>query len=167
MQTLEELKKHIKKHWETGTDCPVCHQHVKLYKRKITSSMAYALYYIFQSSHESIKSGGDGWVHVESMLKELSGCPSSIRGDFPKLRYWNLIEKKPGITNDGNPSNGYYRTTNLAMDFIKHGYKVFEYVKIYNNQFYGFDGLQITFNTALTNKFNYINNIQNDNLNKW
>ena len=153
--TLIEAKAQLNKIWEQGGKCPCCNQHVKLYKRKFTSSIAIALYNIYILSQDSLRQGGDGFIHVENEFKNISGLPSSIRGNFSLLRFWGLIEKKGGEKEDGNPNNGYYRATEKASRFIRNNTKVSEYLKIYNNTFYGFDGEETDFFRAIGTKFNF------------
>ena len=41
--TLEQAKEWLRVRFNEGAECPCCLQHVKLYRRPITSSMAYVL----------------------------------------------------------------------------------------------------------------------------
>lgn len=140
------VRKYLAEKWEEGVECPCCHQWVRLYKRKLTSSMVKALKLMYDAPR--------GWMHVERYLKEQPIGPS-VRGDFPKLRYWGLIEPKPA----DNPKfpdavePGYYRITDKGIAFVNGAVRVFERVKIYNDKFYGFEGKEIDYNTAKGNQF--------------
>lgn len=152
MKTLTEARHNLNSELQQGVKCPCCGQHAQMYKRKITSSMAYAL--ILFSKRDD-----PGCVHIEDYFKELN-CPSSIRGDFPKLRFWGLIQRKPESLTDGNPSSGYYRITELGWHFLYKNHKVSKYLWIYNNKvkaIYKEDGkeLRVDIEECLGSKFNY------------
>ena len=125
---------------------------MKVYKRKITSSMAYALFLIY-------KRGDNNYFHLEDYFKTLN-IPSSIRGDAPKLRFWGLIVKDNLPRADGNPNTGYYFLTGRGRRFIEENLEVPKYAEIFNNQVKGFSSETITFKEALKNKFNYNELIQ-------
>ena len=62
------------------------------------------------------KSGKDNpWLHVEMDFRDVS-IPS--RGDYAKLRYWDLIEPKPGTSDRGGRTNGFWRLTNKGRAFV-------------------------------------------------
>lgn len=149
--TIREAKQHLNKHLDKGCVCPACEQICKRYTRKLSSSMAYGLYLIYKLSVNR----ENQWIHLEDEFKKLTDVPSAIRGDLPKLRYWSLIEKLEHAKDDGNPNSGFYRITKAGEDFINGKSSVRKYVKIYNNQLYGFDGDFTTFKQALGSKFNY------------
>lgn len=84
--------------------------------------------------------------HVEDFFKK-ENISSSIRGDFPKLRFWGLIE--PGVT------DGYYRITNKGFLFVECKTKVESNVMLYNNKSYGFKGKYVDIRECLKKKFDY------------
>lgn len=148
MNTLVEVKDYLKENWKQGCLCPACTQNVKLYRRSLTSSMAYALILIYKH--------GSDYFHVEKYLKALD-CPSSIRGDFPKLRFFGLIESREEIREDGSGRNGYYRITQKGIDFVNYQHHAPEAVYIFNNKVYPPETpvKEISIIEALKNKFNY------------
>lgn len=148
---MEEAKKLLRDNWEEGINCPCCNQYVKLYKRKLNSSMAYGLIVITQKRNGINTSD---WFNMEDYFKDLP-VPATLRGDMPKLRHWGLLEKKPGHKEDGNKSVGLYRLTSAGKNFVDGLTTVSEKAKLYNQKFYGFDGDQINIKQALGNKFNY------------
>ena len=121
--TISDVKDFLKDRFEDGVKCPCCDQMVKLYRRKLTSAMAYGLVLLCKASWEG------NYVHVEDHFKKLD-IASSIRGDFPKLEKFGLIEKKPGNREDGSPRNGYYRIAQKGKDFIYGFVKVPKHVFI-------------------------------------
>lgn len=144
--TLEQAKDVLRENWEEGVECPCCKQFVKLYRRKITSAMAYVLFLL--------STQGDEYIHVENWLKEKK-VPASFRGDFTKLRHWGLIETKSGIRDDGSKRIGYYKITAHGRDFVAGDVTVRPCVRIFNNELFGFEGEKINFKQALGDKFNY------------
>ena len=147
METLTEAKEYIKANYQKGCVCPVCTQYVKLYRRSLTSSMCYALILIYKARF------GD-FIHVEDYLKE-KNCPSSIRGDFPKLHWFGLIESYKGTRSDGSSRNGYWKITTLGEKFVEGSGLVPAAVYLFNNRMYRTDPKLISITAALGKKFNY------------
>jgi hypothetical protein len=150
--TLSQATEYLSKNLNDGVACPCCGQFAKRYRRKITSSMAYALILINRAHKQYPEKK---WLHVERYLKQLPGVPTSMRGDFAKLIYWDLIVKEDRIRDDGSSRNGYYAITSAGRSFVSGGLSVPKYVLIYNNQFQGFEGDYITIKQSLGSKFNY------------
>lgn len=149
------LRQQLQDQLEAGTHCPTCDQYAKRYHRPLTSAMAYALIIV---SREQLKQPNHrGWIHVENLLKNTPGIPSSVRGDFAKLKHWKLIEAEWGQREDGSIRTGYYRITPAGFDFIHGRTTVPSHVILYNNQFEGYDvnGKHISIKDALGKQFNY------------
>ena len=148
IETLEEAKKYLRYHiTKKGAACPCCTQFAKIYKRPLTYSMVHALALIY-------KSGTKDFFHVEEYLKE-EDCSASIRGDFPKLRFWLMLEAYDESREDGSKRNGYYKITGLGEQFLKGNIAVPSFVKLYNNKKYGESDEMINIEQAVKNKFNY------------
>ena len=148
--TIREARAIMRADLRKGTTCICCRQPVKQYSRPLTSSMAMALIIIYNTSQSE-------YIHLEETFKDMD-IPSSIRGDVPKLRFWNLIEPKIGTgKEDGNPNNGYYRITEIGRRFVENKASVSSHVLLYNNTMYGYpEGCkEINIVQALKNKFNY------------
>lgn len=145
--TLVEAKKHLRANWERGVECPCCGQFVKLYKRKLTSAMAYVLILMSRRS-------GTDYFHVENWLKT-ENTPASLRGDFPKLRYWGLIEAQAGKRSDGSSRLGFYRITQAGRDFVAGNSTIPSHAHLFNQKFLGLTGDLIDIRTALESKFSY------------
>lgn len=151
--TLKEAKDLLRAEWEEGVECPCCTQFVKLYKRKITSSMAYALILLYRyfKNHPDQE-----WVHMNDYLNSIEGLPFPIKsGDNAKLRYWDLLEEKPEQRDDGSNRAGYWKLTQLGRDFVRGEATVQSHAKVFNSKCYGLTGEQITIHEALGDKFNY------------
>ena len=151
-KTIQQSRDEMRPLLLEGTTCPCCLQHVQQYRRQLTSAMVYGLIILSKASDND--KTDRGFIHMEDYLKKQK-CPSSVRGDLPKARFWGFIE--PGIAqaDDGNPNAGYYKLLPKGLDFINGKILVQKAVKIYNNKFYGFDGEEIDVWGAIKNKFNY------------
>ena len=92
MSTLESARSEMlsKAHSKHGAHCPCCERFIKLYRRPLSASMARYLIVLAKKSGT-----GNPWLHVETDFRDVS-IPS--RGDYAKLRYWGLIEPKPGVS---------------------------------------------------------------------
>ena len=139
--TVTEVKAFLKENWKKGAICPCCTNRVQQYSRPITSSMAYGLIVLFNAHQQN-------FTHIQDFFKQQKGLPSSTHGDFPKLKYWGLIE-------ESQYNLGYYRVTNAGESFVKNDYIVKSNVLIYNNKTYGFEGNNVDIMQCLKNKFDY------------
>jgi hypothetical protein len=144
-KTIQEGKEYLRENFDKGVSCPCCGQFVKLYKRKLTSSMAYGLI---------LMSKTNGWVHLENYFKGLN-IPSSIRGDMSKLVYWQLLQKQIGKREDGSNRTGMYKITDKGKMFVNGQIEVNSHVLLFNNKLQGFSNELINIKKSLGNKFNY------------
>lgn len=157
--TIKEARNMMRPHLKKGVQCYCCGQRAQLYVRKLTSSMIWALILIhkeFKKNEREDKYGVNlEWLHLENFFKGQADCPQAIRGDAPKLRFWGFIEPKDGPRDDGNPNSGFYRITAAGSAFVSGATLARKAVKIYNNQFYGFDGPETDIFAVIKNKFDY------------
>lgn len=133
--SLEDAKKWLRANFSKGATCPCCHQFVKLYKRPFNKSMAFVLL-LMARYYRRYNVKADEWLHVPSYIAEtVASNPrraAAVRGDWAKLKYWGLIEEKPGERDDGSPRVGYWRLTPLGQQFVDRTVKVPSHVYIYN-----------------------------------
>jgi hypothetical protein len=117
-----------------GTMCPCCDQKVKLYKRQITSSMAFQLVCLAK-----IKTVD--FIHVEKWRSDVFVNGGTMGGgEHSRLQLWGLIE-----TN----GKGGWRITNDGREFAFGQGTVRKFVRVYNNTFFGFDGPQVSIQGCL------------------
>ncbi len=132
-----------------GCKCPACNQHVKLYKKKVDSQMAYFLIKLFTLTK---KNPTKGYFHVQDDIN----ISFKVGGAFAKLRYWELIEEQPKDNADTNKrTSGMWRITNKGMMFVEGNLSISKYVKLYNQTFFGYEGDKVSIHEALKDKFNY------------
>lgn len=157
MTTLDDAKEWLRARFEKGADCPCCGQFVKLYKRSLTSTMAYGLVLIARYFEAQ---PGEEWLHVNEYLGRVCGpeLDARIRGDVAKLAHWGLIEREIGSREDGSDRTGYWRITDLGRDFAMGRGSIPKYVYLYNQRPITRsdpDRATITIRDALRDKFNY------------
>lgn len=125
---------------EKGTTCPVCTQHVKVYKRPLNSGMARSLIAIY------VVAGRD-WCHIPTQI----GARSREEG---KLAYWGLLEESPVPRDDGGKA-GWWQITAKGEAFVQQQIKVPSHARVYNGRVLDLRGNPISIVDALGKKFNY------------
>lgn len=141
LHTVEAAKAWLKeKALKRGGYCPVCNRWTKVYKRKITSSMARFLI--------------DFWVEYQDFEFHHVGRNYRKCGDYGKLAYWDLIESR-GDVPDAKKHSGYWRLTNRGYNFIHRQIAIQQTVQVYDSQVLGFIGPYILIDKALADKFDY------------
>jgi hypothetical protein len=152
--TLADAQSILRSHVRTGAVCPCCKQFAKVYRRKITSTMALGLVQV----HKYFENYPDGWLHVRSFLSDRRSTASLIAlggGEFGKLVHWSLVEAMPGDRSDGAKHNGFYRITEKGHLFVQGEITVPRYVYIYDSRRLGFSEELISIHEALGDRFNY------------
>lgn len=152
---LSDARADLFKQAEKGAICPCCDQYVKIYKRKLNSSMACGLVYVYNyfRSPEALP-----WLHLPGFFTEKKICSSNDGG---LLRHWELIEPMVSERKDGSWRNGHYKITSKGVAFVKGEISVPKYVYIYSQNVLGFsDGDKYpkedtTIQDSLGENFNY------------
>lgn len=137
--TIAQGKQWLLARVDKGEHCPLCGQHAKLYRRKITSGMAASLISMYGQTRQD-------WIHVTSI--------KSRSRDHAMLAYWGLIEEMPAQGPHGGRA-GYWRVTDRGCNFLKNRLTVPKYAKVYDGRVLGFDGPGVVIRDALGTKFNY------------
>jgi hypothetical protein len=159
METIKQAKEQLREEWEKGTTCPCCNQRVKLYKRRITGSMAVGLIffsnYYFDNKIDPVEYLKP--INVFNKIKDTTTYNvHNLNTNFALLRYWELIEPLKEERADGSNRNGFYRITNRGYKFIAGTLEVPKLVKLYNQKTKGFDAQEmVTIKDCLGTKFNY------------
>jgi len=133
-----------------GCICPCCEQVVKTYKRKLNSSMAYALIIMYRLHKKH------GFHRHFKMNEEIAklGVPSS-NIEYAKLFYWGLAVELDKNENPNTKTSGYWKLTKMGLDFVENRIKVEKYAYIYNGKLESLSVELTTLKEALGDKFNY------------
>jgi len=124
--------------------CTVCDQHVKEYRKSLSSNSARFLFSLVSIS----KTKKDGWVHY-------SDCIYHSR-NYPEVAYWGLAHTKSDESKQKKTS-GYWKPTQLGIDFVKNkNVTIPKYVHIYNGKITKIDdSTKVSILDALGTKFDY------------
>jgi len=128
-----------------GYICPCCGLFCKVYRRVINSNMGLALLVLYRNREK-------GFVHLETLLSE-SGYKRC--GDASYLRWYKLIEPLKEKRSDGSQRNGKYKITGFGILFAEGKATVKANFDIFNNNFEGFSGEDVTIHQVLGRKFDY------------
>ena len=156
--TLQDAATWVQERVRRGAVCPCCDQMAKLYKRKLNSSMAFALVLIRQAFLTQTD-----WLHVPEYLTKV--CRNSRYakysattrgGDWSKLVHWKLIVPMNDETRgDGSTRVGFYKVTDLGIDFVDGRVSVPKHAFLYAQKCIRMSEDKTTISEALGDKFNY------------
>lgn len=139
--TLGSARAWLREQAAEGALCPCCRQLAKIYKRRINSGQARIL----------IK----WWRNYGTTPVKLSQAVQTPGGDYAKLRWWGLIEKLPGVREDGG-SAGVWRVTDLGRRFVHGTARIPRAARVYNNTLLRLDAAEtVSIREALGAKFDY------------
>lgn len=149
--TLEQAKAWLREQVKgRGAKCPCCNQHAKVYRRPISSRMAYGLILMYRHFEAHPE---EEWLHLPSFFTQRKACPSN---DGTLMRHWGLIEGQPGERDDGSKRVGVYKLTDLGRRFVRDEVAVPKYVVLYDGVPLGFDfDEEVTIRHALKRRFDY------------
>lgn len=135
---VEELKVHIPKEYHDGTTCKNCGHYIKVYKRKISSTIAKCLLHMLKEQSRN----GDKHINIQEFFLNLK----IERADLTKTRWWGLISSS---------EEGYWRLTEKGKHFIKGKIKISKYVYEYSSRPIIFSGPLINITNCLGEKFDW------------
>lgn len=142
--TLAEARDLLRTLVGKGHTCPCCAQYAKVYNRTITTQMAISLLEFRREAPQG------EWGHAPTILHN----KKRPIGDFPKLRYWGLIEEEKVRRPDGGRA-GWWRITQDGEDFIAGRIGVPQYAHIYDGRRLSLSGDLVLFADALGTPFDY------------
>ena len=129
-----------------GTHCGLCLRYIKVYKRKINSSMArwlIGLVHLFEREPR--------WISVaEPWSKQIDSRENS------KFLYWEMVEQKPkGEDEKSKRTSGFWKPTPAGIAFARRECSVTKYKFVYVNDVVYEEGPQVTITHALGDDFDY------------
>lgn len=143
--TLAQAKEMLRVLLQAGhaIQCPTCQQLAKVYRRKISSRMAFTLIEVWNAA-------GNEWCHVPTTVTFTGDS-----GEISKLRYWGLVEEETVRREDGGRA-GYWRVTNLGRSWLLGNVRVAKYARIYDGNLLNLDESErVSITDALGDKFDY------------
>jgi hypothetical protein len=140
---FKDVKESFESKLDAGAKCPCCTKFAKRYPRKLNSSMARALIWMV------IEFTGD-WIDMPIR------SPRWIQRtkQFPTLRWWGLVERRPNTDPDTKHS-GFWRPTEAGIDFANNETEVPQTAVTYDGVLLHLEGPMIDVREALGTKFNY------------
>lgn len=140
--TLQDVKQYLNNNYKDGCYCPACNQRVQLYKRKLSSTMAFCLikFVLYTRKH------GNHFKKYSDILDDQNITPTQ-RADWQKLAYFRLIQPNPDQSAE-------YKVTSNGFDFVHGNILMPQYANVMNKKVYGYAMQQITIKQALSTKFN-------------
>jgi hypothetical protein len=143
--TVAQAQETLSTQADKGRACPCCNQYVRIYRRNLYGSIVRWLVWL----HKTHAVTGT-WVDVKR--RQARG------GDYAKLAYWNLAERKPKEPSDEQSltrTSGLWRPTPMGILFVRGEVLVPRNVHVYNSRVLGFSGPVITCAKALGSDFDY------------
>jgi len=138
-----------------GVECPVCDQLVKVYKRKLNSSMSLVLISLARLARLA---GRRDFIHVPSFINTLPLTPAvkaAVRGDWAKLQFWGFLMPLAAEREDGSKRTGMYQITAEGVQFAFGHTRVPAYVLITNQNVLGVAKETVDVHQALGKAFRY------------
>ncbi len=138
---------------EADVVCGECGRPIRTYHRTITSSMVVALLLLYRFRGKS-----DEWLHLPSIKMRVRNPRVRAAmggGDAAELRYWGLIEIKPGARKDGSSRTGLVRLTQRGREFCAGRRLARRTCDVRLGVALRFRGPWIGIEDALRNRFNY------------
>jgi hypothetical protein len=129
------------------TFCPRCHQLVHLYDRSIYDVPARMLIQMYRKDPF-------GYMDVPKIYNSIVGQQRG-GGDNVKPHLWGLIEKQPGVRDDGSSRTGMWRLTREGRLFVLGRLFIPKYAMVYNGECHYLTGPLWHIYQALGKNFNY------------
>jgi len=149
-QTLKQAREEFFRDLSDGIPCPCCHRYGKAYKRKLNAGMAAMLIGIYRIAE--MNNPEHGWIHVSKYF--LKRRKNAVANEYSKLRFWDLIEEKPG-DDETVPGTGLWKITQQGKQFVRGDISVPRHVIIYANSLIGTSDELTTIKKSLGDKFDY------------
>lgn len=147
--TVRDARTYLNAQLDQGkaAKCPCCTQTVKVYPRRIYSTMSRGLIELYKMDH--IK---EDYYHIS----EIESMRKSGGGDFAKLVYWGLVEEMPkDAAQTKQRTSGYWKITMMGKKFALDQLKVAEIVDVYNGKPLRMRGSPVGIKDTLGKDFDY------------
>ena len=146
---LSEAKAELRAQLNQGAHCPCCTQFAKIYERRLNSGMAACLLILYRIAKEMRT---EEWIYVPAWVSSHPALANSR--EYPKLRYWGLVEQRENEDPDKKDS-GFWRLTESGRNFVRGELEISSHVRLYDGRSLGFSGKPVTLKDCLGNRFSY------------
>jgi hypothetical protein len=126
-----------------GHECPVCEQHVKVYRRPLTAVSARAVVALYREHHRE-------YGHMPEVAQKYLPEHATQGGYLTLAHHWDLIEPQP-LQQRGRP--GMWRVTGMGVDWLNGDLTVPSHVLLYNNRPLGYEGEPVSVSHVLGRRF--------------
>lgn len=129
-----------------GAVCPCCSQLVRMYRRRLSPSIAAALCLIYRRAQQQ---PDEPWVHVPRLLQEIR---YSGGGDYAKATLWGLLEGRPEHLGS---TVGWYRPTDTGCSFVRGEVSVPEFLWVFGGVVQAVEDRYVTIHESLAGEYDY------------
>lgn len=129
-----------------GTSCRACEARVSEYRRHVHSTVAFCLIYAFRHH-------GLDWFKLEAEIRH--GGEDIRTEDFPKCRWWDLVEKKPKDPDAEGNTSGIYRLTEKGAAFVRREVRIFWTCVEFRSKPIRFEGEMVDIDSCLGDKWSW------------
>jgi len=112
-----------------GATCPTCGRHAQVRRREIYGTQAVAL---IRVARYFARPDADEWLHMQRFLGRWKDITAQ-GGDPARLFWWGLLERKPGLRDDGSHRRGLVKITELGRDWANGLARVPAYKYFFDN----------------------------------
>jgi len=141
---LKIIKKELfeRLHLESETTCPCCGDFMKIYKRKLNSTVARALIRLYYL-------GGDEKYVSFNEFQIGKG------GGFAMAKHFGLLVQKEKDPKIDKRASGYWKLSDKGIAFVRGETNIKKYVFIFRDKSQGYSNEEIDINGCLGEKFSY------------
>lgn len=123
-----------------GAICPCCEQRAKLYKRQITSSMAFQLICLAKMQNTD-------FVHVNEWRSYVIDSGGTMGGgEHGRLKFWDFVL---------SDKRGGWKITDAGREFAFGRTTYQKFARLYNGSMYGFVGPHVSIHDCLGVRYSF------------
>lgn len=145
--TLAQAREALRPLAADGHDCPVCRQHVKVYRRKLTKVAARAVIELYREH-------GLDFGHLPTVAQQRMPEVAHQGGYLVLGAHWSLIGEERHLRPDTGRA-GYWRVTPLGEQWLRGEITVPKYARLYDGRCLGLDGDLVTVDEVLGVSFDF------------
>lgn len=147
--TLGQARARLEPLASVGVDCPCCRQHVRVYRRKLTSVAARAVAALYREH-------ATGYGHMAAVARKHLPDVASQGGYLVLGEHWGLIEAEKTVRRDRGARSGFWRVTPLGEAWLAGETSVPLYARIYNGRCLALEGEMVGREQALGEHFDFV-----------